>query len=226
MTLPTATITGGKPPNITFHPTCVRPGFMESVIDDIANGAQVLELCSRHKIKYSDLLTYIHYDPVRDKQFTQACKQGEAWLIARLSQEIHGIGLVDIADAFNADGSVREISDMPEALRHTIASIEVLEVFEFDGRSKSKVQTGVIKKIKLNDKLKAIEMLGKKLKMFIDEVHITGSVQVTHHVEKYDLEERIAMLRNTKPLPLAIQQAIPCETVEEAMIINKPGEDI
>ena len=66
-------------------------------------------------------------------------------------------------------------------MRRTIAGIEVEELYEMQGREK--VYIGRVKKIKLIDKTKAIEMLGKKLDMFIDKVHVSGEVQVKHSVE-------------------------------------------
>ena len=180
-----------KPTPIVCHPVCLRPGFMDTVIDKIANGMQPLVLCEEFGIKYSDLLRYIHSDPQRDKDFTLAVKAGESWYVQRLSQELIDIGLVDIKDMFEADGSLRAIDDIPVELRRVIAGIEVAEIWEGVGRDRKVV--GTLKKVKLNDKLKAIEMIGKKLKMFIDEVHVSGTVKVEHSVSDMDIEERVAM---------------------------------
>ena len=56
-------------------------------------------------IKYSELLGYVTADSVRSAHFTAAVKAGEGWLIQRLSQELHNIGLHDIKDALTRLGA-------------------------------------------------------------------------------------------------------------------------
>ena len=182
-------------PSTAFAAPCLKPDFFPTVIDKIAEGSSALEVCKDFGIKYNDLLRYMYADPVRDKAFKEACKAGESWLIVRLTQEITAIGLVDIKDAFTPDGALKDIADIPEFLRRTIASSEVEEIWE---KKRNGCQIGVVKKIKLNDKLKAIEMLGKKLKMFIDEVHVSGTVKVEHSVSDMDIEERVKMAIDRK----------------------------
>ena len=215
MTVPS--IQQAKPTPIVCHPVCLRPGFMDTVIDKIANGMQPLVLCEEFGIKYSDLLRYIHSDPQRDKDFTLAVKAGESWYVQRLSQELIDIGLVDIKDMFEADGSLKAIDDIPVELRRVIAGIEVAEIWEGVGRDRKVV--GTLKKVKLNDKLKAIEMIGKKLKMFIDEVHVSGTVKVEHSVSDMDIEERVAMAVARRSRP------IQAEPIQDAEVVTK-GNDI
>jgi len=224
MTLPA---TSQPLPTPYFNPICLKPTFMPDVIDRLANGEMVLNLCKDLGIKYSELLGYVTSDSVRHQMFTAAVKAGEGWLIQRLSQELHNIGLHDIKDALDSSGCVRPIEEIPEALRRTIAGIEVEELYEMQGREK--VYIGRVKKIKLIDKTKAIEMLGKKLDMFIDKVHVSGEVFVKHSVERFDLEERIAALKQGRPLPATIQAAQASSeavSVIEAELVSTPGDDI
>ena len=224
MTVPSTFTQHGPAPSVKpapyFNPICLKPTFMPDVIDRLANGEMVLSLCQSLGIKYSELLGYVTADSVRSAHFTAAVKAGEGWLIQRLSQELHNIGLHDISQALRPDGTVKDIADIPEGLRRTIAGIEVEELYEWDAEAKEKVYVGRVKKIKLIDKTKAIEMLGKKLDMFIDKVHVSGTVQVKHSVERFDLEERIAALKKGVPIN------VPHETVQEAELVSTPGDDI
>lgn len=219
MTVPSTFTQHGPAPSVKpapyFNPICLKPTFMPDVIDRLANGEMVLSLCQSLGIKYSELLGYVTADTSRLQMFTAAVKAGEGWLIQRLSQELHNIGLHDIKDALDSAGCVRPIEEIPEALRRTIAGIEVEELYEMQGREK--VYIGRVKKIKLIDKTKAIEMLGKKLDMFIDKVHVSGTVQVKHSVERFDLDERIAALKQGRPTSAPIQ---------EAELVSTPGDDI
>jgi len=84
-------------------------------------------------------------------------------------------GLKDFAmanpkDAYEEDGTLKSIHDMPESLQKSISSLEVDEIWEFQGNGKEKRKTkiGETKKIRFWDKAKGLELLGKYLAMFID----------------------------------------------------------
>jgi hypothetical protein len=210
MTLPTVS-------HGTFAPACTKPDFMPTVIDKMANGMMVLDVCKEMGVTYSQLLTYVHADPGRDKDFSSAVKQGESWQIIRLAQELNSIGLHDLGGVLNEDGTVKPMSEIPESLRRCIASIEVAETFEMvDG---NRVWTGYIKTVKLIDKIKAIDLLYKKLKVFVDEIHVSGTVKVEHSVQRFDLDDRLAQLRAGKP------QAVVAASIQEAEVMTR-GNDI
>ena len=98
------------------------------------------------------------------------------------------------------------------------------EIYEWDAVAKEKVYIGRVKKIKLIDKTKAIEMLGKKLDMFIDKVHVSGTVTVQHSVERFDLDERIAALKQGRSTDAPIQEAELVSVQNE--LVSTPGDDI
>jgi phage terminase small subunit len=91
------------------------------------------------------------------------------------------IATVDIAEAFNDDGSLKRLQDMSPNVRRAIAGLEIKEYFE--GSGQDRMQVGWIKKVKFADKTKALEMLGKYLSMWTD---------VTKHEGKLTLEQAIA----------------------------------
>ena len=76
--------------------------------------------------------------------------------------ELWQIANADPGDAFDENNKLKNIRDMPVALRKTIQSIETYEDFT-EG-----VEVGQTQKIKFWDKTKALEMLAKHLGMFID----------------------------------------------------------
>ncbi|GAH07496.1 unnamed protein product, partial [marine sediment metagenome] len=73
------------------------------------------------------------------------------------------------------------IKDMPEPLRKAIVSIETEELF--DGKGEDKKSIGTAKKIKIHDRLKALEMLGKHLKMFTDVHEIPGVKNLAEQIK-------------------------------------------
>lgn len=87
--------------------------------------------------------------------------------------ELHRIASSDLVSAFDERNCLKPLVDIPEDIRRCIASIEIDEIWE--GYGENRTQTGITKKIKLWDKNKGLEMLGKYFKMFVDRtVHEVG----------------------------------------------------
>lgn len=76
--------------------------------------------------------------------------------------EVRRIALADAADAFNDDGTVKSIQDIPVDLRRVIAGFEVVE--QYNGE----VKTGAIKKVKFWSKDHQLENLMKYLGLFAE----------------------------------------------------------
>ena len=106
----------------------------------------------------------------------------------------------DMSDILNEDGSIKPISEWPPVFRKFVHNIEVAELWENTGDVKE--QTGLIKKIKWPEKLKALEILGKHVDVqaFREqskvEKNVTGEVHhtVTDMTESERLQ-RIAELQ-------------------------------
>lgn len=94
----------------------------------------------------------------------------------RVLSELHEIAFSDFEEAYKEDGTIRDVKDMPASLRKAIASIEVDELWE--GQGQDRTQVGVTKKIKFWPKDKALDQLGRYLKMFIDKVEHSGSLDL------------------------------------------------
>ncbi|WNO60436.1 terminase small subunit [Rheinheimera sp. MMS21-TC3] len=88
-------------------------------------------------------------------------------------QEVALIGFQNLAGAYNKDGTLMNIHDMPEAVQRTIASIEVDELRDPDGDS-----IGRTSKLRVTDKLKALEMLGKHEKLWTDKIELSDRPMV------------------------------------------------
>ena len=81
------------------------------------------------------------------------------------------IDQMDVADIINADGSIKPVVDWPECWRRTISSIEVTEIGD----------VGLLKKIRLPDKLKNLELLGKHIDIsaFKERIEHEGVIKTT-----------------------------------------------
>lgn len=82
-------------------------------------------------------------------------------------QELMKLATVDIADCYDESGNLLNIKQIPKATRAAMNGIDVFE---------DKEGFGSTKKVKLYDKTKALEMIGRHLKLFTDKVEHFGNI--------------------------------------------------
>ncbi len=90
----------------------------------------------------------------------------------RVLKELAALAFVDMSQAYNADGHLLNIHDMPEDVRRCISG------FELESHDKLGITT-YTKKIKNADKKGALELLGKHLALFTDRIEHSGSINLT-----------------------------------------------
>lgn len=78
------------------------------------------------------------------------------------------IAFADIAEAFNDDGTLKRLKEMPQSIRRCIAGVDVEELFAGSGQERTMV--GYVKKFRMWDKVKALEKLGQHLDLFVERV--------------------------------------------------------
>lgn len=152
--------------------------FVEEYLVDL-NAAGAARRCgySEHTAKQiaHELMTRPHIEAaIAERAHQRAEKTGLT--AEKVLSEIMRVALVDIGQAYDADGKLLAIKDMPEDVRRAIASIESEELWEerFEGNRKKRTQIGVTHKVRFWDKLKANELLGKNLKLFLDRIELSG----------------------------------------------------
>ncbi len=79
-------------------------------------------------------------------------------------KELIGVATTDIRHAFDYKGNLLPLNEMPEGIRKAIQSVEVEAIYTGKGLKRHSIGNTI--KIKLWDKLKSLEMLGKHLKLF------------------------------------------------------------
>lgn len=90
----------------------------------------------------------------------------------RVLQEMARIAFADIRKLYNDYGGLKSIQDLDDDVASIITGIEVTE--EFEGYGQDREQIGYTKKIKMADKTKALDMLGKYFGMFKEKVEINS----------------------------------------------------
>lgn len=91
----------------------------------------------------------------------------------RVLQELCSLAYIDVSQAYEEDGvTLKNIHDMPEDLRRAITGLEVLTT-EI-GSGEEVIGHTINKKLKIIEKTKAIEMLGKYFKLFTEKHEHAG----------------------------------------------------
>jgi len=98
--------------------------------------------------------------------FRRTVASNVASTVERVLAEYGHIGFLDIRTAFDKDGNLKTIQELPEDVARSIAGIEFEEIF---AGGKAKVHVGRIHKIKLASKLGALDSIAKHLGMFVEK---------------------------------------------------------
>lgn len=89
-------------------------------------------------------------------------------------KELLAIATSDLRKAFNDDGSLKDMKDIPDDVAKALAGIDIDELYdmEYEGGKAKKVEVGRTKKIKLWDKNKALELLARHLSLLNDKLEV------------------------------------------------------
>lgn len=79
-------------------------------------------------------------------------------------EELSRIGFSDVRALFDDRGAIKDTKDWPRSLARAIASIEVNELFDYDGGQRKLI--GQVKKIRFWPKVQALELMGRHVGMF------------------------------------------------------------
>lgn len=131
------------------------------------------------------LLADEHIQTRISEKFSQVTKKVEVE-VEFVLRELMQIANCNIQDAFNPDGTLKNIHDIPVPVVKAISSFNNEEIFEMVDRKKEWI--GNLKKVTFWDKKGSLELLGKYLAMFIERQQHEGpggealpSVQVHVH---------------------------------------------
>lgn len=90
------------------------------------------------------------------------------WVIEELAK----IAGFDPRKLFDDQGGVKPVSEWDDSTAASISDFQAAELFGGEGEDRQAI--GLVKKISTRDKVKALELLGKHLGLFIERKEITG----------------------------------------------------
>jgi len=115
-------------------------------------------------------------------------------------RELLSLATVDLSLAYDENGNLKQIHDIPPEVRKAIAGVETY--YERVGKDEEgNPDLCTVKKLKFWDKTRALELLGRHLKLFTDRLESTGKDGgpiETKATLQISIEDRIAQLKGAK----------------------------
>lgn len=165
----------------------MEPSTLRRICEHVANGGSLLELCKIWEVPYGALMSWIHENPDRSRQYDKAIQSQLYWAIDRVLDELKRIATVDISEAYTDKNELKPMKDIPEDVRRAIVAVETEELFDGVGREREMI--GYTKRIKVADKIKALELIGKKFAMWIEKKQLDMSKSLEELIEESMQEE-------------------------------------
>ena len=131
-------------------------------------------------LTFADIKKYIS-DKIKEREKRTEVTQD------KVIQELAKIAFADIRSLYNDSGELKNIKEIDNDIAGAIISLETLEEYEGYGDNREKV--GDTRKVKLLDKTKALELLGKHLGMFRDKIEVGGKIDVNNPFAGMTTEE-------------------------------------
>lgn len=165
------------------------PELMNRIFIHVASGGSLIEMCRAWEVRYADIMLHINSDKDRMSYYNDALNARNEWFKEAVLLEFRLIGMSDIRKLYDEDGKLLPVSEWPEEVAKFVSSIEQVE--EFEGKGRDKEQIGWVKKVKLWNKEKALEMIGKNLSMFTEVHNHTGRITLEDIVQgSRDIDEQ------------------------------------
>lgn len=134
------------------------PKIFNSALNHIANGGSLIDLCKMWELRYSDVMRVIRSNPDLKARYDQAMVDREEWAKERVLAEFKALATFSIKDLFDSNGVPIPIHQLPDQVASAIKEINA------DGD------------VKMVDKLKALDSLGKHMAGLVDKKEISGTL--------------------------------------------------
>ena len=164
------------------------PATFETCIEHLMMGGCLSTLTDLWRVTYANIMSLMYSTPDRKQRYEDALQARSDFVLAKLLNEINRIAFTDSRKLFKDDHSLKPINEWPDDIAAAVSSIEVSEEFDYEDRKK--VLVGHLKKVKLYDKLKAIEMLGRDLGRFVQKHEVSGKVTLEDLVTGSQQEDK------------------------------------
>lgn len=147
---------------------------MTDICAHVASGGTLTELCETWGVRYGVIASWVREDRPRNTRLTDAMNDRSEWFREKIYSEFKRIGTSDIRKIYDKKGNILPVHEWPDDVASFVSSVEQEELFE--GKGKDREQIGNVKKIKLWNKERALELIGKNIHMFVEQHTHSGKI--------------------------------------------------
>lgn len=146
-----------------------NPATMPEICAHVVAGGQLGALCDTwnlgkpegQRVRYGAIWAWICEDQSENGRFAQFVASQEVVMRAdehRLAGLYRAVAFGDVRGFFEEDGSLKPVSSWPADLAQMVQGLDLVEMFE-KGEDGKQALVGMLKKIKMTDRLKAASQL-------------------------------------------------------------------
>lgn len=140
---------------------------IDVILAHIRNGGTLIELCDAWQVRYDEVVAWVRADKPRSELYDQALRDRSEWTDEMVLSEIRAICRFDIRKLYDDKGALKAISELDFETARMVQQAEVEEMYSRVGDFRSRV--GEKTKVKVYDKLKALELAGRNRKLYTDK---------------------------------------------------------
>ena len=145
---------------------------MKNICTWVSDGRSLMSLCDLWEMSYGKVMWWLNLDPQRRAHYDQATIDGEEAKLMRPIATLEAVANFDIRSLYDDNGKLKDPTQYDKHTAMAVSGIDVTD--EYDKGEKISTSS----KIKTNDKLKAIELLGKNYKLWTDKIEHGGSLDL------------------------------------------------
>ena len=108
--------------------------------------------------------------------------------VDRVLLELARIAFFDTRKLFADQGDLIDVRELPADTAAAIANVDITSFMNETG------DVTTVSKFKILDKLRALELVGRHLKMFTDKIQVDGNLALSQIVQEIQGQERAAIL--------------------------------
>ena len=143
-----------------------NPGLIDEIARAVAAGGTLAQFCQSRNLDHGIIRTWLATGE-QGKRYSAAIDIRDDYARDIVFGELMAFMRADLTQAFDESGDLRKLHDMPSEVRRMVSGFKFREVF--DGTGDDRAHTGNIIEAKFLDKLKAIELMARKLSMLTDK---------------------------------------------------------
>jgi hypothetical protein len=147
---------------------------MRRICAAVASGATLVEWCDLMEVDFGYVVHWLRSEKERNRLWVECQNDRKEWIKDTLLVQLRDIISSDLRKVFDDNGEMRPVHEWPDDVARFVSSIEQDQLWE--GKGKDKEVVGQTKKIKMWDKAKAIELLGKHIEFLTENIQHSGKI--------------------------------------------------